>query len=148
VYAVDVDLRIKFNREADEYRNKTLSNLNPDDITRMIFEKMGTSITLELVEGNWLLDGMPADSASVLSYRSTLARLSGNKFVEENILQGAPDQSLRLEGNNFSPLTISAYPVADTNIHYVITSSQNPGAFFNGKEADLYNRIFTFSPAH
>ncbi|MBW6460616.1 MAG: DUF4340 domain-containing protein [Bacteroidales bacterium] len=142
VYAVDGVLRINFNREADEYRNKTLSNLNPDDITRMIFEKMGTSITLELVEGNWLLDGMPADSASVVSYRSTLARLSGNKFVEENILQGPPDQSLRLEGNNFSPVTISAYPVADTNIHYVITSSQNPGAYFNGKETDLYNRTF------
>ena len=142
VYAVDGILRINFNREADEYRNKTLSNLDPNDITRLIINMNDNISTLELSGDQWLLDGMKADSASVVTYRSTLARLAGSKFVEEGLLQGSSDHSIRIEGNNFSPVMISAYPVADTNIHYVITSSQNPGAYFNGKEADLFNRIF------
>lgn len=54
---------------------------------------------------------------------------------------GSPSHTLTLEGNNFSPIEINAYPVADTHIQYVLVSNRNPEAFFNGKKSGLFSRV-------
>jgi hypothetical protein len=99
---------------------------------------------IEQQNGKWVMNGMPADSAKVVRFRSTLSKLAGSKFLDDAVLPVAPEYSLTLEGNNFSPILLKAYPVADTNINYIITSSANPGAFFNGKEGGLFGKIWKF----
>jgi len=143
VYAVDGFLKMSFNRDAGAFRNKVLVSVNSKDITRIITDYGGVKSIQEVVEGKWLKDGLPADSAQMARYHATLSRLSGSKFINDAILPVSPACTMTIEGNNFSAIQLNAYAVADTNINYIITSSANPGAFFNGKEGGLFNKIWT-----
>jgi len=142
VYAVDGYLKMSFSSKVDSYRYKNLAGVNPADITRISVTEPGNRKIFENPEGKWLLNGTPADSASVARYRSTLARLSGTKFFDGDVTPSGASHSLVIEGNNFTPVEIQAFPVADTNVNYIITSSANPGSYFNGKEGGLFSKIW------
>ena len=142
VYAVDGFLKMSFGGNINSYRFRTLSSVNPSDINRITIEEAGNRSVLENLDGKWLLNGVPADSAKAVRYRSSLARLTGSKFVDQDSPPANPSHSLMIEGNNFTPVHIQAYPVADTNTAFIITSSANPDAFFNGKEGGLFKKIW------
>lgn len=142
VYAVDGYLKMTFSGKTDSYRYKSLSGVNPADINRITVREPGNAKVYENTTGKWTLNGAPADSVSVARFRSTLARLSGSKFYETDGAPSVASHSLTIEGNNFSPVEIQAYPVADTNVNYVISSSANPGSYFNGKEGGLFKKIW------
>jgi hypothetical protein len=141
VYAVDGYLKMTFSGKAESYRYRSLVSVNPEDITRITLSEPGNRKVFENPEGKWLLNGAPADSAGMVKFRSTLARLSCTKFVNQYAPAGA-SHALLIEGNNFTPVEIQAYPVADTNVAYIITSTANPGSFFNGKEGGLFKKIW------
>jgi hypothetical protein len=142
VYAVDGYLKMGVSGNTDAYRYRNLSGINPEDITRITVNQPGERKVIENQDGRWLLNGSPADSASMAKYRSTIARLNGSKFADQEVFQSSPSHSLTIEGNNFTPVEIQAYPVADTNMAYIITSTANPGSTFNGKEGGLFKKIW------
>jgi hypothetical protein len=142
VYAVDGYLKMTFSSKTDSYRYKSLSGVNPADINRITVREPGNAKVYENTTGKWTLNGAPADSAAMVRFRSTLARLSGSKFYETEGAPSVASHSVIIEGNNFSPVEIQAYPVADTNVNYVISSSANPGSYFNGKEGGLFKKIW------
>jgi len=142
VYAVDGYLKMTFSGKTDSYRYKSLSGVNPADITKITVKEPGSVKVYESPSGKWTLNGAPADSATVVRYRSALARLNGSKFYDTEGAPSIASHSVVIEGNNFTPIEIQAYPVADTNINYVISSSANPGAYFSGKEGGLFKRIW------
>ena len=142
VYAVDGYLKMSFNGKTATYRLKSLTSVNPADITHLIINQPGNKKVLDKQGGKWFMNGIPADSAMVAKYCSSIARLSSSKFVGNEVSQSFPGHSVRIEGNNFSPVDLQAYPVADTNVAYIISSSANPGAFFNGKEGGLFKKIW------
>jgi hypothetical protein len=142
VYAVDGYLKMSINSSAEGYRYRSLVSVSPSDITRITLNGPGVSNVLENQGGKWLLNGAPADSIQMARYCNALSRLAGSKFVEQKGTQTFPSHTLKLEGNNFSPLEISAYPSADTNIAFVITSSANPGSYFSGKDGGLFKKIW------
>jgi hypothetical protein len=146
VYAVDGYLKMTFSGNVDSYRYRSLASFNPSDITRITITEPGSRNVLENPDGKWLMNGIPADSTKMARYRSVLARLSGSKFVDQDAGQFTPSHSMTIEGNNFNPVEINAYPVADTNVNYIITSSANPGSFFNGKEGGLFKKIWNQEP--
>jgi len=142
VYAVDGFLKMSFSGNVNSYRFRNLVSVNPADITRIISDEPGYKKVFENQEGKWLLNGAPADSTKMVRFRSSIARLSGSKFVDQEVLPAVPSHSMMIEGNNFTPVEIKAYPVADTNVAYIITSTANPGALFNGKEGGLFKKIW------
>jgi len=142
VYAVDGYLKMTFSGKIDSYRYRSLVSVNASDITRITINEPGSKKVFENADGKWNINGAPSDSASVVKYRSALARLTGSKFTDMNSGQSFASHSLLIEGNNFSPVELNAYPVADTNIAYIITSSANPGSYFNGKEGGLFRKIW------
>lgn len=142
VYAVDGFLKMGLSSNIDSYRIRSLAGVNPADITRIVTEEPGNRKILEKVDGNWMFNGVPADSTAALRYRSSLGRLNGGKFVDQEVPLSNPSYTLKIEGNNFAPIEINAYPVADTNVAYVITSSANPESYFNGKDGGLFKRIW------
>lgn len=141
VYAVDGYLKMSFGSKIETYRYRSLSGVNAADITRITLDEPGNRKVYEN-NGKWTVNGAPADSASVVKYRTTVARLSGTKFTDQDPGSSTYSHSLLIEGNNFTPVEIRAYPVADTNVNYIITSSANPGSFFNGKEGGLFAKIW------
>jgi hypothetical protein len=142
VYAVDGFLKMGLSSNVNSYRIRNLAGVNPADITRIISEEPGSRSVLENLEGKWFFNGAPADSAKAVRYRASLARLSGSKFVDMDLPPSNPAYSLKIEGNNFTPVEINAFPVADTNVAYIISSTVNPGSFFNGKEGGLFKKIW------
>jgi hypothetical protein len=142
VYAVDGYLKMTFGSKIDSYRYKSLASVKPEDITRLTVTEPGNRKVFENPDGKWIMNGMPADSATTVKFRNTVARLSGIKFTDQEAGPSGASHTLLIEGNNFSPVEIQAFPVADTNVNYIITSSANPGSFFNGKEGGLFKKIW------
>jgi hypothetical protein len=142
VYAVDGFLRMNFNRDADSYRDKTLTAINRADITRVIMDYPGKSMRLEQMAGMWQLNGQPCDSAKAAGYMGTIAMLRGSDFVGKDKVGSAYSHKITIEGNNFQPIVVTATPVSDTNIMFSISSSHNPTALFEGKNSKLFERIF------
>lgn len=142
VYAVDGFLKMGLGSNINTYRIRALAGVNQADITRITSEAPGNRKVLEKVDGNWLFNGTPTDSIMALKFRSTLARINGSKFVDQDIPPSNPEYTVKIEGNNFTPIQIDAYLVADTNVAYIITSSVNPGSYFNGKEGGLFKKIW------
>jgi len=85
---------------------------------------------------------MTSDSAQLAEYRSALAKLSGSKFYNDDFIPSGATHTILIEGNNFNPVELQAFPVADTSAVYVISSSANPGSYFNGKEGGLFEKIW------
>jgi hypothetical protein len=142
VYAVDGYLKMSISSTADSYRNRSLVSVTPADINRITINGPGISNVIENQGGKWLMNGVPADSTSMVRFRSAISRLTGSKFTYQQAGQTFPSHTLKIEGNNFSPVELQAYPSADTNIAYVITSSGNPGSYFSGKDGGLFKKIW------
>jgi hypothetical protein len=142
VYVVDGFLKMAVGREGEAFRDKGLVGVLRNNINRVSFNYQGKAMKLERQDdNNWMFNDRPADSAKAAQYVTTIARLAGQEFIYEQVELGAPSHTVTIEGNNFSPVEINAYPVADTNYNYVLVSSKNPEAKFSGKKSDLFGRL-------
>jgi hypothetical protein len=143
VYAVDGFLKMAYQNDINAYRNKTLVNVSKTDISRLEFKYPDRAITLVKENNAWTMNGQPADSANTVKYLNSIYRLSSPNFVDVST-QKISDAThhLTIEGSNFSPVQLKAFPAADTAIQYVVTSSLNPGAEFDGSKATLYEKVF------
>jgi len=143
VYAVEGFLKMSYQNDVNSYRNKSLANINKDDISKLEFNYADRKISLTKEGTQWMMNGQPADSANTVKYLNKIYRLNSSNFVDQST-QKLSDATYKLsiEGNNFSPIEIQAYPAADTTIQYVVTSSVNPGAEFDGAKAKLFEKIF------
>ncbi|NCA87112.1 MAG: DUF4340 domain-containing protein, partial [Clostridia bacterium] len=148
VYAVDGFLKMAYQDNVNAYRNKSLLKVTIADISTLNYSYPDRSINLEKTDGRWMMNGKPADSAAMVKYLTKLSRLSNPGFVDPSVAKiGNATHRLSVEGSNFAPVVIEAFPVADTATRYVITSSANPGAEFDGSNARLFETIFVEEPA-
>jgi hypothetical protein len=140
VYSIDGFLAMVFNKSANDLRNKTLVNINPQDITQLSFQYPDSSYTLTK-DKVWKIQGERADSAKVANYINYLASASGGDFVDDFAPSGKAALTVKIEGKNFNSFEIKAF-AADTTNKYVILSSLNPESKFSGGKYNLTNRIF------
>jgi hypothetical protein len=143
VYAVDGFLKMSYQADVNSYRNKLLVNVDKNDISRLVFKyPENVQFTLNKSEDQWLMDGEKADSASMVKYLNKIHRLTSSNFVDPSTVKKSDaTYSLRIEGNNFTPIELKAYP-SDSTIQYVVTSSLNQGAEFNGSKSKLFEKVF------
>lgn len=143
VYAVEGFLRMSYQSDINAYRNKQLVNVPKDDISRVSFSYPETRFTVERVNNRWMINDQPADSLKTERYLSRIARLTSSNFVPAATPKiSDASHVIKIEGNNFSPVELKAFPTSDTLINHVVTSSMNPQAEFNGAKAQLYERTF------
>ncbi len=143
VFAVDGFLKMTYQKDVNAYRNKSLVDVNKDDISRMVFNYPELQFTMNKEDNAWMIDGVPADSAKTAKYINAIARLNSSAFVDPSTPKTSDaTNKVRIEGNNFKPVELKAYPSSDTLVKYVVTSSVNPGAEFNGSKAKLYEKVF------
>jgi hypothetical protein len=143
VYAVDGFLKMSYQNDVNSYRNKNLVKVGKEDISRLVFQYPDNqNFTLTKNNDQWLIDGQMADSASTVSYLNKIFRLTSSNFVDPSTVKTSDaTYSLRIEGNNFTPVDLRAYP-SDSTTQYVITSSINPGAEFDGAKSKLFEKVF------
>jgi hypothetical protein len=142
IYAVDGFLSMTFNRSVSEFRNRTISTIDKNSISRIQFSQPNDNFSI-IKNGNiWMIDGLNADSISIANYISGISNLkSGNFLSKNNKPVGTPSHSVSFEFENQSKLVkIDAYYVDSLNI--AIASSENPDTYFDGTKSELFNKIF------
>jgi hypothetical protein len=142
VYAVNGLLAMTFNREANDFRDKTMVRIGSSAfVNKMEFSYPDSSFTLTKEKTGWSMNGVKADSAKVASYVNNIIWLNGADFVDDSVVSGNQIFSLKVEGNNFNPVELKAF-IANAANQYVVTSSMNNEGRFSGVKGDLVKRVF------
>lgn len=143
VYAVEGFLKMSYQKDVNSYRNKTLVNVKRDDISRLEFTYPDYSFVVEKVNNSWMMNNQPADSLKTVRYLNKIQKLSSTGFLPPATPKtGEAAYKIKIEGNNFNPVELSAIPTSDTLVKWVITSSVNPMAEFDGTKSKLFERAF------
>ncbi len=144
VYVVDGFLKMDIQPNVDAYRNKTLVEANPADLTKLTFNYPNNdNFTLNLVNNKWMMNGMEIDSTKTATYLNKLKKVNSTNFIDEaKPLSNTPTYSVKIEGNNMIPVEIKAYPTMDTVNMFILTSSRNPDAKFSGGKNQLFEKLF------
>jgi hypothetical protein len=142
VYAVNGFLAMLFNRDPNDYRDKSMVKLaGPNSFKKLEFSYPDSSFTLVKEKNTWTINGRTADSTKVANYLSALAFLSGSDFVDDAVTSGNQVFSLKIEPELGKPVELKAF-VADTLNKYVVTTTENLEGRFSGTKSDLAKRIF------
>ena len=144
VFAVNGFLRMTLSDDLSTLRDKYLIRQSVyDNFTTLTFTYPGDSSFILTRQGNrWLADGIMTDSASVVRYLDNITPLNSSYFADIPPGSNTHSHMLSVEGTNLpSRIEIMAFP-ADSANQYLITSSQNPGTVFSGREKNLFSTIF------
>lgn len=142
VYAVNGLLRSNFQGGKSPFRERALVRSTHTDISKYSISGPSGKMVLDLSTPSWNLNGMPVDSTKTDRFLRTLSRLNSTGFIDDVDLSGqTPVYTAVIEGSNFIPVTLSAFP-ADTTIGFYITSSYNEGSVFDGSKSNLFDKIF------
>lgn len=142
VYLVNGMLSSGLDKEADEWRNKKLLSGTTTEWNKLTFiYPADSSMQLVKVGNDWKLsDSTMLGASKVRSYLNRINNMNGEEFVEkEQAITAEPLFSLQIEGP-VTPITISAH--TDSQYGYLLSSSQNPGVYFNGDASELWEKIF------
>lgn len=142
VYVVDGMIKLGLGNKPDDFRQKIFCKIKTGDISSVIFSYPGkSSFTLQQQDDKWLVDGNPADSAKTIKYMRNFSNSMGSRFVHD-FDSGSHQEygkiTIRREGHN--PVVLTAYQTDST--HYVVHSSMNNEAYFDGKSGKLFEKFF------
>ena len=133
VYEVDGFLALTFNKDADAFRDGTVIKDDFNSWTQLQFDyPADSSFTLNKLNNKWYVNNIATDSVKTTAYLRKLSNLSQSKFVDDDVAQTGQKSMYKLTISNdkLEFIDVSAY-VDSTN--YVIISSENPEAKFDGK---------------
>ena len=144
VYAFKGVLRMSFAVAPGHFRNKSAISQKFEKISKLTYKYPEKEFSIDKMDGRWYFNGViPADSAKTMNFVRSISRTRNSKFLDDiDVSTLTPTHQLIVEGEGFSPIIINAYPSQDTLINYYITSSYNPKTVWNGKEANMFNKLF------
>lgn len=142
-YSVQGFLRMSFTTDINNYRNKYVLKSNSELFSKLTYSYPGDS-SFVLVKDNkkWMIDGVQVDSTKSENYFNELERLTSYEFADT--IKPGPQASfkLKIEGPALlSPVEIFAYAV-HSGSNYLIYSTYNSEALFNGSAGNLTSKIF------
>ena len=142
VYAVDGYLSMTFNRSITDYRDSKVLQVQKDKIQQISVTNPGGNYTLTHNNDLWMIDGLQTDSASVAKFISGLTYLRSTNYKNDDAQPVfSPNFNMQIQGENGVLLAnIDGYYTDSTNI--TITSSSNPGTYFDGTKTALFNKLF------
>ncbi|MCK5368446.1 MAG: DUF4340 domain-containing protein [Cyclobacteriaceae bacterium] len=133
VYEVDGFLALTFNKDADAFRDGTVIKDDSNSWTQLQFDyPADSSFTLNKINSKWYLNNIETDSAKTAAYLRKLSNLSQNKFVDDDVIQTGQKSMYKLTIRNDKLEFIELFAYVDST-NYVITSSENPEANFDGE---------------
>lgn len=141
VFEVEGFLSMQFPADISAFRRKELLKADKNDFSQFQFNMGDSSYTLTKQNNKWLADGILTDSTQIDNFLNSMQNLTSYDFVDDNSPLTNEIASLKIQGNNMSPVTITAYKGSSEN-ELFITSSINEGAIFNGSAGSLFQKIF------
>ena len=132
VYEVDGFLDMTFNQGANSFRDGTLINADFNSWIQLRFNyPADSSFQLMKTGDDWFVNDIKADSSKTVDYLRRLSKLSNSSFIDdfnpEKFIN--PTYSLSISTADLQFTELKGF--ADTT-QYVIHSSENPEAYFDG----------------
>jgi len=146
VYEVDGLLSMIMGQGFDAYRNKTILNTHPIDLTQITINTLGTTTILQKNGTEWTQDNGPVDSTTLFNYLNGLQQIKGNTFADDFEDLQSNDKlfkTLRVTGNYLtSPILIKAFKDTTRPRPFVIQSSLNSENYFESEEHGIFEQLF------
>lgn len=141
VYETEGFLDMAFNQKPDYFRNNTLVNDNTENWKKLSFTYPDSSFEMVKDSIHWTINGRETDSAKTAGYLRTISHLSSSSFVDNpsDAVLGKAKYTLTIESTPPGGIVLTAY--GDTS-GTIITSTENNGSYFNGKQNNLLSKIF------
>lgn len=121
VYLADGMFSYVFNRQAKEWRDKTIYKSEPELIRRVTYRYGDTTFTLAMNDSLWRLDGDSVSQSAVQGVLTALANLQADDFVD-SALTSAPKQVALIEVDG-TQIRFCEGKAPNT---YLVQSSQSP----------------------
>lgn len=139
VYAVEGFLAMSFNRDGNSFRDKVITDVNKNELTKLTFTyPSDSSFVLSKKDSHWFVDDKLADSTLVVNYLNGTAHLSGRTFSEN--ANTAFTHSVKIEGNNMEPVIVQA--VMNDKEDALINSTLNKEAVFKDNNMSMFKKLF------
>ena len=144
VYEVDGFLQPTFNQDANSYRDGRIlgGKTEFEKWKNLEFEyQADSSFQLVKLNDKWRTIKNQVDSAKTVQYLRQISNLSSSNFIDsvDVAMFNNPAYLLKIEQEEGEPIEIKAF-VEDQN--YLIQSSANTEAYFDGSQNDLWKKIF------
>ncbi len=145
VYAVPGFISMNIANEFDNWRDKKIMPGEISTWKKLTFTYPSDSGFVIMKDSNekWVFgNGSMPDSATASNVIKTLSEQNYGAFINKFDSNGKqPVFTVKIEGSDFSPTIIKAYP-ADTANRYAINSTINPTVFFSGNKNGIFDKIF------
>ncbi len=141
VYLVDGFLAMSINQPFNRWRDQTVTRLNTSALSRIICDYPADSgFIAQKTDAGWLVGGLPADSASMSSYLTGVARKTHSGFADRFRPSGEPDFRITFEGDNMPAHSLEAFRQTDTTL--VLGTTFNPDSWFRVDRDGLFGEVF------
>lgn len=144
VYAVNGYLSMAFDRDIKYMRDPVIMNGNYRNWSKVNVSLPGdSSFVLEKSNDTWMMNGEPADSASVVEYLENIQNLSSTSFYDEAVVS-QPQRSITIEGSDLDKtVQIDAYEIGSKHI---IASTENKNTYFESGSDNAFKKLFQSRP--
>ena len=140
VYEVEGFLSMMFSNNPAQYRNRMLLRFDKSQVMKLTFIYPGdSSFELARKGDKWYINDQPADSSGTEKYLNSTYYINGNEFADESAVFPNYRYTLKIEGNNMSPIEVNG--AIDQGLKkYYIKSNANPSSIFGSSSPNLFNQ--------
>lgn len=129
VYAVDGNLRSKFNKDFNAWRDKTFLRVKKNLIGKIEFRYPADSgFVLEKNAGAWMIGNQKADSLKVENYLGMLQSKDLTHFADDYTPSANPDVTLSIDGTA-SHTEVKGWK--DAGKKWIVSSTAQEGVYFS-----------------
>lgn len=130
VYSAPNFMKMNVPETSSDYRNGDILRLSKDSLVAIQFDYPDSAFTLTKAE-KWMLEGVEADSASVVKYLQGLRSLSSKSFYDESVAM--PSHTVTFSFSNQPEVSLQGYWIGED---WVIKSSENADEQFKDGKAN------------
>lgn len=143
VYSVDGFLSINLKQNADNFRDKTLVKVSNEEIAVLSFTYTDEKFSILRNEKGWSSREISAlDSSKVKTYLSSLERMSGASFFDDDFEKTLPNARLEIILSDGKTETVESYSGLDEEATFILLSSMNSETTFASDSSGVFKRIF------
>ena len=141
VYEVKETLDRNFNRRFAAWRDKSFLKVEPDQVTKVTFQyPADSSFVLEKANGEWNIGDVQVDSAKVQNYLNRFRSQNLSEFADNFKSENLPVWVVTLYNNSTKTIELKGWNTEDNR--WVVTSSIQPGVYFESDNTSLMDQLF------
>jgi len=141
VYSVDGFLEPTFNSTFNDWRDKTLSKLNKEDVIKLSFNYPADSgFVVEKRDSVWYTAADKVDPSKIENLLNLLAAKYASEFAEDFTPTSLPTATLQIDGKVGNLLRIEAWKKDEAE--WILSSSQQKGIYFSDKGSSATKDVF------